>query len=498
MIKKIIVLIICILCILPFTSTDKFSATISDRDQKIKQIEVEIENNMKTHDIPGMAFALVDFNGIIYFKGFGTLDIREDTQQIDENTNFNLGSLSKVFTTIAIMQLQEKGLLRIEDPVVNYLPWFKTSDDLMSNQITIKHLLNHSSGLPSHLNVHEVKSVDRREIKIQISDKLRNVMLVAKPGETFEYTNMNTDLLQIIIEEVSNVPFTKYMDENIFKPLGMNRTGYFTFDDQHLSNTAIGHRYHWGKIKPYKEELVYATSSSAGLSSNVTDLAKFMMCLLNEGVTPMGNLIRSNSINEVFQANNYGMGYNWYIYPQNMYMEGGLPGFTSTMVLNSDKSFGLVLLSNSKQDITFHSGFNLFRIVEGGTPKPLLGEDFPKVKSAAKIILSITIFICTILIYLVGTTFYNLAKGRHTVTFVKPSFSKFCMIILLLALYFGVMYYIYVLFPYYVGVPSLFDFQKEPDVTSGLMILSIMYTLLSLVLFLKILIIQKVELNLFK
>jgi len=60
------------------------------------------------------------------------------------------------------------------------------------------------------------------------------------------------------------------------------------------------------------------------------------------------------------------------------------------------------------------------------------------------------------------------------------------------------MYYIYVLFPYYVGVPSLFDFQKEPDVTSGLMILSIMYTLLSLVLFLKILIIQKVELNLFK
>lgn len=477
-------------------STDKVSATISDKAKKIKQIEVEIENNMETHDIPGMAFALVDSNGIIYSKGFGTLDIREDTQHVDENTNFNLGSLSKVFTTIAIMQLQEKGFLRIEDPVADHLPWFKARDALMSNQITIKHLLNHSSGLPSRLNVHDVRSVDRRGIIDQISDKLRNVMLVAKPGETFEYTNMNTDLLQIIIEEVSDVPFTKYMNENIFKPLGMNRTGYFTFDNHHLSNTAKGHRYQWGKIKPYEEKLVYATSSSAGLSSNAADLAKFMMCLLNEGVTPKGALIRSNSIKEVFQANRYGVGYNWYIYPQNMYMEGGLPGFTSTMVLSSDKSFGLVLLSNSKQDITFHSGFNLFRIVDGGTPKPLLGKDFPKVKSEAKIILSITILICITLFYVVGTTVYNLARGRHTVTFVKPSFSKFRRIILLLALYFGIIYYIYVLFPYYVGVPSLFDFNKEPDVTTGLIILSIVSTSFSLVLFLKILIIQKVKMNL--
>ncbi|MFJ7913800.1 MULTISPECIES: serine hydrolase domain-containing protein [unclassified Lysinibacillus] len=493
MIKKSIVLITSILCILLIMSTDKVLATISNRDEKIKLIEVEIESNMKTHDILGMAFALVDSNGIIYSKGFGILDIREDTQQIDENTNFNLGSLSKVFTTLAIMQLQEKGFLSIEDPVVDYLPWFKTRDALMSNQITIKHLLNHSSGLPSRLNVHDVKSVDRREIIEQISDKLGNVMLVAKPGETFEYTNMNTDLLQIIIEEVSGVPFIKYMDDNIFKPLGMNRTGYFTFDNHHLSNTAMGHRYQWGKIKPYEEKLVYATSSSAGLSSNATDLAKFMMCLLNGGITPTGNLIRSNSITEIFKANKYGVGYNWYVYPHNMYMEGGLPGFTSTMVLSSDKSFGLVLLSNSKQDITYHSGFNLFRIVEGGTPKPLLGKDFPKVNSAAKIILGITIFICIILISVLGSTCYNLAKGRHRVAFAKPSFSRFCVIIFLLVLYFGVMYYIYVLLPFYVGVPSLFNFKKEPDVTSGLIIFSIVHTLLSLVLFLKILIIQKVK-----
>lgn len=82
------------------------------------------------------------------------------------------------------------------------------------------------------------------------------------------------------------------------------------------------------------------------------------------------------------------------------------------MVLPSDKSFGLVPLSNSKQDITFHSGFNLYKIVEGGMPKLLLGKDFLKVNSDAKIILGIITFICILLTYVVGSIFYNLSKGR--------------------------------------------------------------------------------------
>ncbi|MED3804081.1 serine hydrolase [Lysinibacillus xylanilyticus] len=487
----IVIVMICTFFLVP--KQDKVYATIDDLNEKIKQIKDEIENNMKRHDIPGMAFALVDSNGIIYSKGFGILDIRDDTLLIDENTNFNLGSLSKVFTTIAIMQLQEKGLLSIEDPVVDHLPWFKTREPSMSNQIKIKHLLNHSSGLPGRLNVHEIKSVEKQEIINEISDKLHDVILVAQPGDTFEYTNMNTDLLQIILEEVSGEPFIKFMDKNIFKPLGMNRTGYFTFDDYHLSNTAEGHRYRWGTIKPYKEELVYATSGSAGLSSNVTDLAKFIMCILNGGKIPTGYLISSTSINEMFQANKYGLGYNWYVYPHNMYMEGGLPGFTSTMVLSSDKSFGIVLLSNSKQNITYHSGFNLFRIVEGKTPKTLLSTDFPKVNTVAKIILGFTIIVSILLIYVVGPTFYHLSKGRLTVAFVKPSFGKCSIITFLLVLYLGVIYYIYVLFPFYVGVPSIFNFNKEPDVTTGLIILSIIHSLFSLALCLKILIIQKID-----
>lgn len=472
---------------------NKVFAAIDNLDEKTKLIKAEIQNNMKIHNIPGMAFALVDAKGIVYSQGFGVLDAREDTRQIDENTNFNLGSLSKVFTSLAIMQLQEEGLVNIEKPVVDYLPWFSTKDTLLSSQIKIKHLLNHSSGLPGRLNVHDINQLDKQAIINEITNKLSDVTLVGQPGETFEYTNMNTDLLQLVIEEVAGEKITQYMDKKIFAPLGMDRTGYFTFEDNPLPNTAMGHRYHWGDIKPYKEELVYATSSSAGLSSNVRDLAKFITLLLNEGKGPAGTLISSNSINEMFQPNNNGVGFNWFVFPHNIYMEGGLPGFTTTMVLASDKSFGLVLLSNSKQDITYHSGFNLFRIVEGGAPKPLLASDFPKVKSDAKLILSIIMIIGILLAYVVVSTGFYLSKGRQKISFVKPSWIKFSTVIFILALYLGAMYYIYVLLPFRIGVPSLTDYKKEPDLLTGLFIFTLVYSAFSLVLCLKLLFVQKAD-----
>ena len=471
---------------------NKVLATVDKLDEKIKLIEAEIENNMQVHNIPGMAFALVDADGILYSNGFGIVDVSNYSIEIDENTNFNLGSLSKVFTSVAIMQLQEEGLVSLEDPVVEHLPWFSTKDAQLSNQIKIRHLLNHSSGLPGRLNVHEITTLDRQEISIKVENKLSDVKLVGQPGDIFEYTNMNTDLLQLVIEEVTGEKFTEYMDKNIFIPLEMERTGYFTFGDSHLSNTAIGHRYHWGDIKPFKEELVYATSSSAGLSSNVTDLAKFMTFLLNEGEGTVSPVVHSTSIREMFQANKYGVGFNWFVFPHNIYMDGGLPGFTSTMVLATDNSFGLVLLSNSKQDITVNSGFNLFRIVEGGTPTALLASDYPKVDPDSKLILFVAISIGLLLTYIVVSNSFSILKGRQRFSFRRTGSKKIGVITLILSLYLGVMYYIHIYLPFEIGVPSLSHFKMEPDFLDVLYLFTIVFSSLTLALCLKILFTQKI------
>ena len=137
-----------------------------------------------------------------------------------------------------------------------------------------------------------------------------------------------------------------------------------------------------------------------------------------------GKLISRSSIDQMFKPNQYGIGYNWYVYPHNISMNGGLPGFTSTIVLSSDKTFGLILLANSKQDITYHSGFNLYRIIDGGTPTELLEKDFPKVHFLVQIILIIVIIFSVLFLYLLGLTIFHLFKGTKEISFRKPSLKK--------------------------------------------------------------------------
>lgn len=447
---------------------------------------------METHNIPGMSVALVDANGILFSKGYGTLDIRDDALKINENTNFNIGSLSKVFVSLAIMKLQDERLINIERPVVDYLPWFSTKEEHLSNQIKIKHLLSHSSGLPGRLNVHEIEQTDRQDMINEIKKKLMNVRLVGKPGELYEYTNMNTDLLQLVIEEVTGEPFTTYMKNNIFTPLDMDRTGFYTFDTSHLSNTAMGHRYHWGKLKPYKEELVYATSGSAGLSSSVNDLSKFIQLILKNGTSPSGgHMISPTSLNQMFEPIQDRMAYSWYIYSHNMFMEGGLPGFTSTMVISSDKTFGLVLLSNSRQNITLETGFNLYRIVEGQEPVPLLISDYSKINFDAHLLLSMTIVFSILLLVIVGLTIVQLMKKERKFSFVKPNYKKIGFSSIIITIYLGVLYYLYVQAPLRIGVPTIFSFKMEPDLVSAILIFSIVYSIFSVVLLIRIFLIQK-------
>lgn len=484
---------ICIFVLLSIVVSNPAAAqaVTDDVEQTISEIDREIETNMKTHDIPGMAFAWVTKDQVVYSKGYGWLDMRDETAHVNEQTNFLLGSLSKVFVTLAVMQLQDQGKIEIEQPLVRYLPWFATKDPALSNEIKVRDLLNHGSGLPDRLNMHDVVSLDPKDRIQEMIRKLSKVALTHDPGEDYEYTNMNTDLLQVLIEEVTGIPFTDYMEEHIFKPLHMERTGYFSFNQSHLANSATGHRYHWGKLKPFDETLSYATSGSAGLSSNVEDLARFIGFLLNEGKGETNLQLSNESMQQMFRPNQQGMGFNWYVAPHNMYMEGGLPGMTSTIVLAADKSYGLVLLSNSKQDITQNSGFNLYRMIAGGTPSPLLASDYPKISSEAKLVLRMTIVVAIALIGLIATTTISLLKGKGKLRIATISAKRWIALGFISVFFVSMIVYVYVYLPFQIGVPSLYDFKKDPDIVQGLTIFMIILGALICVMGLRIVFYRK-------
>ncbi len=471
-------------CLLTSSTTYGSTTPLPETMQKIDE---EIVQNMQRFNIPGMAFVLADENGNVYVKGYGRNE-SEGTEIVNPTTNFHIGSISKVFTSLAIMQLRDQGIVELDAPLTQYLPWFATKEISLSSHITIRDLLNHTSGLPGRLNTHDVEGSDPDRIASQIARKLQDVQLVASPGTTYEYTNMNYDLLQLLLEKVTKQPFPEYMSQHIFKLLGMNRTVYSLGDM--LPNSAFGHRYIWGDIKPFHEQLSYATLGSAGLTTNAEDFGKYISFLLGSSSEGNSSVLRSESLLEMHTPAIYdqstGYGFGWEVTPNTIEKKGGLPGFTANLIVFPNKSYGFALLSNSKQNITDDTNFNISRILAGNSPTHLSKQNFSTITPVDKGILMISTLFAIIVLIMWVPTLRSWLGRKSRYSFKKPTLPTIlvCWVLNGLMLI-GVLYYIYSYIPYASGTPSLYQLTTAPDTVNGLTILSITYLVFSMSLAIK-------------
>ncbi|WP_083484795.1 serine hydrolase domain-containing protein [Paenibacillus ihumii] len=460
------------------------SAEVATQRELWDRIDEEIVQNMQRFDIPGMAFVLADENGTIYTKGYGVTEWGS-AREINSTTRFQIGSISKVFTSLAVMQLQDQGLVELDAPVTAYLPWFATKDPTLSDLITIHDLLNHTSGLPGRLNTHDITSTSSEKIAAQIKHKLQSVQLAADPGTTYEYTNINYDLLQLVIEEVSGLNYPDYMRYHIYEPLGMHQT-FFTRAAAGLDhNLATGHRYIWGHVRPFHENLAYATLGSAGLSTSAQDLGTYISFLLS-GTSASGDpVIQADSLRRMHTAaifdSSIGHGHGWEITANTIEKKGGLPGFSANLILVPGESYGFALLANSKQNITDETNFNIYRILKGDPPRHLAKSDYPAVSSINKSLLAISALLFLIIVLIWLPTWIRWLGKRTSCSLIRPTISAilFCFVLngLILA---GVLYYIYVHVPYASGAPSLHRLTTAPDTVNGLTLLSIFWIGLSI------------------
>lgn len=206
---------------------------------------------------PGAAVLVMKGDDIIFDKGYGIADI-ETKKAIDGNTFFNIASVSKQFTAVAVLQLAEEGKLSLEDPVSKYFPEFKAP---FWNDIRIKHLLSHSSGVP------DARGGIPRELKIKGDEKLAMSYLPDldflhfRPGEAYEYMNPTFVMCGAIVEKVSGQPFTEYVAEHIFKPAGMDRTLYFDPEHQELIPD-MAHGYEYEDVEDMPEERTAGSAAS--------------------------------------------------------------------------------------------------------------------------------------------------------------------------------------------------------------------------------------------
>jgi CubicO group peptidase (beta-lactamase class C family) len=218
--------------------------------------------------------AIMDGGKIVYCEGFGMRD-REKSIPVDPNTQFNIGSVSKIFTAASVLVLVEEGKLELDRPVADYLPKFTMQDERYRN-ITVRMLLNHSSGMPgSYAKNGYTTAPDTDNLKNTLA-YLSQRTLVDNPGEISIYCNNGFILAQALIEKVSGKSYADFVSKNLFEKADMSNSSCY-FKDGNI-NIARVYNPATGRIKP----LEYANlMGTGGISSTAVDLCRYANALLS-------------------------------------------------------------------------------------------------------------------------------------------------------------------------------------------------------------------------
>lgn len=298
---KIIFVSLVLLCISGCAKED-YSANQISNSKFEKQSQI-IDTYLNESHFQG-AVLIAKSSEIMYAQGFGPCDKRKsDINPITINSVFEVGSITKQMTAAAIMQLREKKLLSLEEPISTYFPNYQYGND-----ITIKMLLTMRSGIVDYINATDdffpkniCKQIDKKMYankKLEdglVLKYLNNVPLMFKPGSTYFYSNTNYYLLAKIIEQVSGQSYEEYLQKNIFEPLQMKNT-----------NAVFGgtdtRGYDWkGRSYFMPKELAFGCGD---INSTVIDLYKWNVGFIN------GKVVSKKSYKEMINTQSYGYGIN--------------------------------------------------------------------------------------------------------------------------------------------------------------------------------------------
>lgn len=346
------------LSILFFTTAALGSEKGSDLDNIsencFNEVDSVIENYMKKGSIPGLYIGIIKEGKTVYEKGFGYADL-EERKEVNNNTLFEIGSNSKAFTALAILNLEKNGQLDINDKVSDFLPWFKTRYKGEETVIHLKDLLNHTSGIPFKTIDLIPECSDNNALEKTVNT-LVGIELNNKPGEKFEYATINYDVLGLIIEEITGQSYEDYIENNILSVMKLENT-FLERNSYVDEEIAKGYRFDFGKIEEY-DAPVYKGNIPAGY---IISSGKDMLRWLNIQMDNISDSSFDKSIIKNSQKNNYydslvkdGVYYNngWFKKEDSklIYHGGNNPNYSSYIIFNPEEKTGVLVLSNINSD----------------------------------------------------------------------------------------------------------------------------------------------------
>jgi CubicO group peptidase (beta-lactamase class C family) len=326
---------------------------------ELARIEAHVADGLEANRVPGGALAVVDRDGGVHLRGFGVTGRGGDA--VTPDTPFIIGSVTKSMTALTVLQLAEEGELALDDPLALHLDWFDVRPAAWSERVTVRHLLEQTSGLPALAGAPATTWM--RDLPIEgTARQVAGAELVSEPGTTWEYANANYVLLGALIEQVTGNAYAEHLEQRLFAPLGMTRTTARR-DDARALGLASGHRYVLGvpvAHSTFSEGLV----PSGLVVSTAHDLGRYLQALLRGGELDGERVLSEASAAALFApaaeatlgpwakepAASYGMG--WFVGGTPfgptpvVFHPGATPDYGATAALVPSAATGLVVLVN--------------------------------------------------------------------------------------------------------------------------------------------------------
>jgi CubicO group peptidase (beta-lactamase class C family) len=332
-------------------------------DERLKGIEKELNNILETTHAPGFAVAIVEGDKVIYSKGFGYRDY-ENKIPVDANTLFAIGSSTKAFTSAILGKLRADDKLSFDDSPLDYIPELEFYNDNMNNNIIIKDLMRHSTGLPRHdMSWYYFPSHNKDSLiqRVKYQEPFTGIR------QQWYYNNFMFLAQGVIAEKITRKSWEDNINDMFFIPLGMKRSNATIAEMKSASNAAFGYELKKGDVISKMDYYDIAGMSPAGsINSSVNDMSKWLMTWINKGkfndneIIPEAYLTEAMSSQMVLNAAlpdeelpdmhfaNYGYGWMLQSYRGHYRVEhgGNIDGFSASVAFFPTDKLGIVVLTN--------------------------------------------------------------------------------------------------------------------------------------------------------
>lgn len=313
----------------------------------LERLDAFIEDQMRQNRIPGLALAITQGDRILYLRGYGNA---ASNQAVTPQTPFYIGSVSKSFTALAVLQLVEEGAIQLDAPLQTYIPWFRVADERLSSAITVRHLLNQTSGLGRGDQNRDMLPADAT-----IEEAVRNLQDIQPslpPGEMYQYFNANYTILGLLVEEVSGLSYGEYLQEHIFKPLEMERS----FTDPvaaRAAGLAQGHTQMLAFPLPRQQPHMNFDIPAGFIMTTAQDMAHYLIVQGNAGSFEGRPVLSPAWMDEMHQPpdgidSSYSMGWESSSIDSipTIQHSGGLESFYARAIVLPEHGYGLAVMIN--------------------------------------------------------------------------------------------------------------------------------------------------------